>query len=90
MPQYESVQKSNGAISNQIVTGRQVSTPVNPTADDYDPLPEGFPKRGELTSAGLQTVSAVLEATDEELLSVDGVGEKSLKDIQDALDEITA
>jgi hypothetical protein len=49
------------------------------------PLPETFPHRELLEGAGFSTVEKVRAATDEELISIDGVGASRLKEIRKAL-----
>lgn len=48
------------------------------------PLPEGFPGKASLEKNGYDSVSEVSEATDEELLALDGIAEGTLAKIRDA------
>lgn len=57
-----------------------------PWARDPDlleaPLPDGFPTRTQLVSAGFSSQADVYHALDEELLKVDGVGPSTLERIR--------
>lgn len=46
-------------------------------------LPDGFPGKASLEKNGYQSVSDVSEATDEELLELDGIAEGTLAKIRD-------
>ena len=50
------------------------------SSDDASGLPEDFPGRSALE--GYDSVAEVEDASDEELLSVDGIGESTLEDIR--------
>ncbi len=47
------------------------------------PLPEGFPAKGKLEEEGYESVQDVSEASDEELLGIDGIAEGTLAKIRD-------
>jgi DNA-directed RNA polymerase alpha subunit len=66
--------------------GRELVTSApDQFATEADDLPEGFPLREKLIAAGFFTLTAVLVASDEELLAVKGIGAASLKEIREAL-----
>ena len=46
-------------------------------------LPEGFPHKALLEKEGYETIADVSEATDEELLAIDGIAEGKLSQIRD-------
>lgn len=50
------------------------------------PLGNDFPANQLLSGAGLRTVEAVAEATDDELLAIDGIGPARLEDIRQAIE----
>lgn len=47
-------------------------------------LPEGFPAKEKLEKEGYESVEEVSEATDEELLAIDGIAEGTLAKIRDS------
>lgn len=54
---------------------------------DEDPMVEAFGDLADdLQAAGFENLNEVREATDEELLSVDGIGPKRLEQIRTALE----
>lgn len=48
------------------------------------PLPDGFPAKAKLEEAGYDTVQDVREASDEELLGLDGIAEGTLAKIRES------
>jgi DNA uptake protein ComE-like DNA-binding protein len=48
------------------------------------PLPNGFPHADKLTAGGYDTLTAVRQATDDDLLAVSGIGKVSLRSIREA------
>lgn len=47
------------------------------------PLPDGFPGKAPLEKEGYESIADVSEATDEELLAIDGIAEGTLAKIRD-------
>jgi len=56
---------------------------VQPAAEEVQ-LPDDFPEAERLRAAGFRTLGAVREATDEDLLAVEGVGKARLETIRAA------
>lgn len=61
-------------LQNYVKEGRAV-----PLQSD---LPEDFPKRKELLAGGYTNIEQIEDASDEDLLAVDGIGSKSVTDIR--------
>lgn len=84
--------KGKGKLTSQaIVAGGliEVGTKSKSQAKDDggtgdEELPQDFPARKALVKAGFDTVDKVKAASDEELIAVDGVAEKTLGQIREA------
>lgn len=74
----EKVAEGDGKV---LVTNPASNNPPPPT----DALPAGFPAKKELEAGGYTTLTAVGEASDKQLLDVDGVGPSTLQKIKEAL-----
>lgn len=55
------------------------------TDPDETPLPDDFPGREELAAAGVRSIEAVLELSDE-LEQINGIGPATARDISEALE----
>jgi hypothetical protein len=77
----EIIRKENGTFVN---TRASASSDADDSGPDGDALPEDFPARETLVAAGYDTTAAVEEASDEDLLALDHLGDKTLGKIRDA------
>ena len=57
------------------------------TTPSGTPIPEDFPGYEILTEGGYTTLESVIDATDEELLDLSGIGEKTLVEIRESIEE---
>lgn len=71
--------KSYGIVEYAVAP--PVETPEHPATP---PLPDDFPVRDLLADAGLETLERVRAASDDDLLALDGVGPKRLREIREA------
>lgn len=55
------------------------------TTTDPNALPDDFPARKDLVGAGFTTRDAVAAASDEQLVAIKGIGEKTVAEIREAL-----
>ena len=46
-----------------------------------------IPMRDKMLAAGFETVEDIQNATDEQILAIDGIGEKTLKSIREAIEK---
>lgn len=65
------------------------------TAQDYEkrgnhitPLPDDFPEKERLSDSGYNTVEKVQQASDEELLDIKYIGNKTLQEIRETVRDI--
>lgn len=56
----------------------------NDTAAPTDALAEGFPNRDTLTAAGIETYQDLADASDDDLLALEGIGKATVKTIRQA------
>ena len=77
----EPIRKENGTFVN---VRASASGDADDSSPDGDALPEDFPAREKLIAAGYDTAAAVEEASDEDLLAIDHLGDQTLGKIRDA------
>lgn len=65
----------------------EVGGVLGTSAENTSGLPEDFPAAHLLEAEGFSTVEEVAEATDEELLELEGIGQGTLKKIREYLAE---
>jgi hypothetical protein len=84
----ETTRKDNGTFVNVRASASGDADDSSPDADDSNSdggdLPEDFPAREKLVAAGYDTAAAVEEASDEDLLAIDHLGDQTLGKIRDA------
>jgi hypothetical protein len=85
----ETTRKDNGTFVNVRASASGDADDSSPDVDDSNsdgdtPLPEDFPARETLVAAGYDTTAAVEEASDEDLLALDHLGDKTLGKIRNA------
>lgn len=78
------VRKRKGATVMGLPKQRQIELVKEGKMEpvDYKGLPEGYPQRDMLVTHEYFSVEAVEAANDEELLAIDGIGPKRLKEIR--------